>query len=281
MTKKRMSQKWCGVKWTRWVRFSERDFREIPESPGVYRIKPINRNILMYIGQTGRSLRGRLMVLRNEVRKNKMPFNDPHTAAPNLWAWKQSDGMEFECSAARTLMRIRKRKGFESYLIWQYRLDRGESPKCNLGRFHPTHTKSKSLSVGKRGRRLPRGKINPASKPSARPLQFKDSPVDRNWMGRQWIEVNRSTNGTGLNTKSGLYKILHPQTKELLYIGQSKDLNSRLRQHRNNDFKNASIWITTLSKSIPDHRLLELENDLIGAFYYRNRTVPKYQFRGK
>jgi hypothetical protein len=28
-----------------------------------------------------------------------MPWNDPHTATPSLWAWQDAEGFEYECSA--------------------------------------------------------------------------------------------------------------------------------------------------------------------------------------
>jgi hypothetical protein len=52
----------------------------------------------MYIGQTGRSLRERINdLIRNSILE-RMPFNDPHTAAPNLWAWLKTDSFQYEFS---------------------------------------------------------------------------------------------------------------------------------------------------------------------------------------
>ena len=51
---------------------------------------------LIYIGQTGRSLRERTMTLRNHSGRdrNNPPWNDPHTAAPALWAFRIENGFE-------------------------------------------------------------------------------------------------------------------------------------------------------------------------------------------
>ncbi len=281
MTQKYLGRRWCGLPWSRWVPFSESDFRDIPPSAGVYRVKPVNKDILVYIGETGRSLRERLRTLCGEVAKKSMPFNDPHTAAPCLWALKEAGGMEFECSAAPRNLGTRQRKGLECYLLWKYRLERGESPLCGLGRFHRSYTKSKSGSTGKRGRRLPKGKLNPAGKASARPLAHMGKPSGQNWMGLHWTEAKPLIRGSSQELRgAGLYKILRADTKKLLYIGQSRNLHSRFQSH---DWgrKGRSIWFSKVRQSTLNHQLRELENDLIGAFYHSERDVPPRQFRGR
>ena len=62
-----LGQSWGGLDWSPWVPFSHYDFKEIPPSPGVYRVKPVYQDFLTYIGQTGRSLRIRLSTLRKLV----------------------------------------------------------------------------------------------------------------------------------------------------------------------------------------------------------------------
>ena len=59
---------------------------------GLYRIRRAGRDDLDYIGQTGLRLRDRLAMLRG-IYRDKMPYRDPHTVAPALWAaaaaWRQ------------------------------------------------------------------------------------------------------------------------------------------------------------------------------------------------
>jgi hypothetical protein len=66
---------------------------------GTYRVRAVNAQELFYVGETGRNLRERLSDLRRNTMKDKMPYNDPHTAAPSLWAWRDAEGIDFECSA--------------------------------------------------------------------------------------------------------------------------------------------------------------------------------------
>ncbi|RYD02493.1 hypothetical protein N752_24500 [Desulforamulus aquiferis] len=81
-----LTNNWGGLQWTTWVRFGDKEsYMIIPKTPGLYRVKPIGRNQLAYIGQTGRSLYERLInqLIRNTLQEI-MPFNDPHTAAPSF-----------------------------------------------------------------------------------------------------------------------------------------------------------------------------------------------------
>lgn len=283
------NRSWCKLPWTKWVHFSDGDFEALPDQAGVYRVRPIGRKELMYIGQAGHSqrtktsLRERLKTLRRETFHNQMPFNDPHTAAPNLWAWRQSDHFEYECSAAPLpLFSKRDRLALECYLLWQYRLEKGKSPRCNLGRFHPSYSKSKGQSTHVRGNKYPRGRTNKAGGRSAPPLQSKGNPADSTWMGLIWIGDKRES-GQKL-PKSGLYKILSSKGR-LLYVGKSNGhLISRARSHiRTKGLpRNVAIWVSApkelTAKKPLDHHFLELENDLIASYYARYKTVPMKQF---
>ncbi|GHO56082.1 hypothetical protein KSB_45570 [Ktedonobacter robiniae] len=142
---------WCGLSWSSWQPFSDPlTFRQLPAMPGVYRIRAIGIEELFYIGETGRDLRERLGGLRRNTMRTEMPFNDPHTAAPSLWAWRHAENLHFECSAAPVILADdseearKRREGLEFYLLWQYRLEYGSSTRCNHGRFHSRYTKSLS-----------------------------------------------------------------------------------------------------------------------------------------
>jgi hypothetical protein len=57
--------------------------------PGLYRIRRRGREDLDYLGQTGLTLRQRVVMLRG-VFGDVMPYRDPHTAGPGLWALRQA-----------------------------------------------------------------------------------------------------------------------------------------------------------------------------------------------
>jgi hypothetical protein len=79
------------------------------------------------------------------LRGGLMPWNDPITEAPSLWAWQDAEGFEYEYSVAPLDASPGGRRGMESYLLYRYRQERGESTLCNFGRFHPRYRKSTYL----------------------------------------------------------------------------------------------------------------------------------------
>ena len=279
-----LGRSWCKLSWTEWVRFSDGDFQALPDQAGFYRVRPVGKKELAYIGQTGGSLKNRLATLARETLRDTktMPYNDPHTAAPNLWAWSNSDNIEYECSAAPEKLSKRNRLARECYLIWQYRLSAGESPRCNLGRFHPRYMKSKGRSTRIRGGKLPRGSKNPAGGHSAPPLRHKGSPSVSKWMGLSWSKDSGERGQKIPN--AGLYKILRSDG-HLLYVGKSDGhLISRARSHIRTKRlpSNVQIWVSApklLARKGPlAHHFLELENDLIASFYAMYGQAPPKQF---
>ena len=107
-----------SLQWSPWVSFEAASFSALPSDPGVYRVRAVGHQALAYIGQTGRDLRARLLDLRRNTLSELMPFNDPHTAAPSLWAWRDAEGHQFECSAAPVDLGTRNRLGLEAWLLF-------------------------------------------------------------------------------------------------------------------------------------------------------------------
>ena len=224
-----LDKNWCGLHWSPWLNFVDKQFlSQIPSLPGVYRVKGKGQQRLYYIGQTGRTLKNRLRELVKTTYQEVMPFNDPHTAAPSLWAWRDAEDIEFEVSTASVNLEKRLREGLECYLLWQYRLEAGESTLCNHGRFHPSYKKSRNRSTSMRGYRLPAGEVNPAGGASVRPLVLQKKPSDNDWMGLQWSDADelKSKNMELVPKANGLYKLMGGE--QLLYIGQTTNLRNRL-----------------------------------------------------
>jgi hypothetical protein len=87
---------WMGFDWSPWLSLNpaKGKLSQISTNPGIYRVRHIERDGLTYIGQTGRSLRGRLRALAG-CYNEEMPYTDPHVAAPSLWAVRQEYGPAF------------------------------------------------------------------------------------------------------------------------------------------------------------------------------------------
>jgi hypothetical protein len=282
------SATWCGLQWTPWIPFSTPSaFKQLPSSPGLYRIRVINGNELFYIGETGRNLRERLGELRRNTMKDTMPYNDPHTAAPSLWAWRHAERLVFECSAApfptddKEEARV-QRKGLECYLLWQYRLEFGSSTRCNYGRFHPRYVKSTDRKQGFRGHRLPEdASSNPAGGSSLPPLHLLATPAASNWMGIAWtpfapLDISHILK---VPPSPGTYRLFDAEVQELLYIGESQNLRQRLMTHARKMWGGSQPLCSyvSLPEDTPAYQRREIENDLIAAFYAATRRLPGFQ----
>jgi hypothetical protein len=238
----------------------------------------------MYIGETRRTLHERINELRHNIKqKDQMPWNDPHTAAPSLWAWQDAEGFSFECSATLLDASQRERRGMESYLLYRYRQEYGESTLCNFGRFHPRYRKSTNRKENRRGGKLDENhEDNPAGGPSIPPLPVRETPGDPIWMGLSWSgrkPLDSRTMGT-VSPSAGLYVLFEGEREELVYIGQSKNCAKRLRSHamKFRDQNDIMFSYYNAEKLLLHHNLKELENDLIGNYFEVYRKAPKYQF---
>jgi hypothetical protein len=121
--------------WSAWVPVEEAlHVPVLPAIPGLYRIRRVDADDLDYIGQTGGSLRGRVRMLRG-IFSSEMPYRDPHTAAPALWALLQQEPCLFEVSVAEVVGDAPWRKGLEALAIALYRQQTGRSPTLNFGRM--------------------------------------------------------------------------------------------------------------------------------------------------
>lgn len=217
------------LSWSPWVSFSGGDFRQVPRGVGLYRVRVAGQSALAYIGQTGRDLRARLNDLRRNTLAVVMPFNDPHTAAPSLWAWRQAEGFQLECSAARYDGDQRTRLALECWLLWRHRVVHGVSCLCNYGHFHGAYVKSGDRRTGRRGGRRPEVEANAAAAACTAVLTRQGSPTDSDWRGLAWTPWASLRSLQGI-TGAGLYRIADG-AGELLYIGESRALPARLGSH--------------------------------------------------
>jgi hypothetical protein len=214
-----------------------------------------------------------------------MPFNDPHTAAPGLWALRVEDSMGFEFSVAPASLVYQERQCLEDMLLWKYRVEFGESTLCNHGRFHPKYSRSGPRKSAKRGEKLPTGQTNPAGGPSVLPLLLNGKPQDSDWMGLSWVALEplRSIDQRSIVKKSGLYKILDSSTYQLLYVGETRGLSNRIKAHSLGSWGHFDPLVSyhVLADNILDHQLREMETDLIGSYYEISGKPPVFQYGKK
>ncbi len=271
----------------------------IPRQPGIYRVRRRGYGGLEYIGQTGRSLRERLGAL-SRCHADQMPYRDPHTAAPALWALHHASGCEFEASFAEVAGDSHARKGLESLAIGLYRQDFGASPTVQYGRVPKgyrasSQNNSRLVAVGARFR----GGVYDGSPlaehvvgvPPVGPLT--GWAQSQSWCGHNWSEWVMLSDARYRITSNtvGLYRIRGDRDDTLLYIGQGV-LPSRPMAHLAKITKVGHAqgeifaaqqrlevsWVAAPERAA--HQLLELENDLIAAHVLHLNSAPTAQFKG-
>jgi len=278
--------------WSPWVPLNGigRD-RAVPDRPGLYRIRSVETGRILYVGQTGRSLRGRLGSLRG-VYGDEMPYNDPHTVGPALWAHRIDTGETFEASVAVLEVDNADRMGREALEVTKQRIIDGCSPAYNFGRMPHGWIKStgnnrRLVEAGKRsrGRRMTDEELAAvAPDPSVPPPDRLEGDVRAaDWMGLEWREADRSPPG---RSDVGVYRIASTRHGPLDYLGQGL-IAARGSAH-------AKSWLTDIaaegSAGRPDRmwdwvqldlgarQLLEVENDLIAGHVHVFTRPPRVQF---
>lgn len=210
----------------------------IPVEPGLYRIRRAGSAEVDYIGQTGLALRQPLAMLVG-VYKPEMPYRDPHTAGPALWAIHHATGCHFEASVCPIEGSGPWRKGWETVAISLYRQEHRHSPTFNFGRMPIGYRMSsgnnvKLVAAGKRFRGGPFDESDASHLGSVPPTgPLTGDPEGQTWGGHTWsawvtiAEALKSLPAGAL----GLYRISGLPGSGLLYIGEG-GVRGRLRQHQ-------------------------------------------------
>jgi hypothetical protein len=266
-----------SLTWSRWIAI-DADLGtyklHIPASPGFYRIRAKDSTALVYIGQTGRSLllRTRGELARNVVRPlGSPPWNDPHTAAPLLWAYRHESGMEFEVSVAACDLPNQLRQCHEDALLYLHRQEFGHSTLCNHGRRHPLWTRASNRKDARPTTRL----VLPVEYPSLQVATGESNPLAADWLGLAWSEFHPLV--LTAPSAAGVYRIL--DGGEVVYLGESKTLRSRIGTHAKDPrFRNCLVSYCSMANPQP-HQLKERETDLIGAYILATDKAPRYQYK--
>ncbi|WP_147444237.1 MULTISPECIES: hypothetical protein [Corallococcus] len=229
-----------------------------------------------------------------------MPYRDPHTAAPALWALRQLEGATFEVSVVEVQGSVPTRKGLEALAIAAHRQEHGQSPTVSFGRMPQGFRMSSPnnallVSQGKRFRGGPAVGSLACHSPGVPPAGPLEGPVESpSWCGHRWspwipLEEVDARAGSLLDAR-GLYRIRGVGQQALLYVGEGNIAN-RLQVHAKKVlvaghaqgvlFAAAErLECSWVAGSWLDHQRLELENDLIAAHVLLTGAPPAAQFLG-
>jgi hypothetical protein len=280
--------------WSAWLplRGAGRD-RQMPAVPGLYRIRRQGDQALVYIGETGRQLRGRLGQLQG-VFAVQMPYADPHTAAPALWAMRHREGCDFEASVLPLAADAQIRKGLEALAVSLYRVEAGQSPAANFGWMPLGYRKStgNNAHLVAAGRRA-LGGADPGSAAAADSAPVHgalatrpDSDSWMNWPWTPWMRLHLARPPLG---GAGLYRLRETDSADLAYVGQG-NIGQRIRAHLAKpaiDGHRQGRWFSgPLDASwvelhaIAKTNMLEHETDLIASHVYVIGRPPQAQYLG-
>jgi hypothetical protein len=282
-------------RWCAWLALDDvASRRSVAALPGLYRVRDADDGALLYVGQSA-VLRSRLTQLAVLYRP-EMPFSDPHTAAPCLWALRHVLGTRFEVSA-RVLdggLGPIARRTAECVVISEYRRAAGRSPTANFGRMPDGWVKSSGNNAGllasgrqRRGYRDPAAARAP-DHPSV--LDTARSPLARDWAGLPWSPWSPPDHVPPVR---GVYRLrvnTHDNAPSALaYIGQGA-IRRRVRAHvvtgaavghRQQPHFSGALQVSWAE--LPDatsQQLLEVECDLIAGHVLRLGRPPPAQFLG-
>ena len=280
---------WCGLAWTPWRPLDRQDVRTTaPQLGGVYRIRREgDPRRLVYIGQTGRGLRERLLALTRHTNAQRCPFNDPHTAAPHLWLMVHLDEVELEFSCAPVVGDVSMLRGTEDMLLWRHRVESSCSTEANYGRFYPGWSRPTNRSIK-------RGGVNAPGRQAARlvrqmdafyfglnePALQGDGPI----LAAPWWDRAALSRTEQYPDAAGIYCIFDGAASEQvpLYVGEAARLEARLQSHLRSRWPSADPWVAyRAAPDAPKYILHELESDVLGWHFSLAGSAPSCQYRAE
>lgn len=286
------------VVWSDWIPLQNAIGGDcVPRVAGLYRIRKRTDDHLVYVGQTGKGqmhLRRRIGMLRG-VYRDEMPYRDPHTAGPALWALHQIGGTELMVSFAEVHGDTPWRKGLECVVITEHRRRFGVSPTANFGRMPrgfrmSSANNSKLVAAGKRFRGGPSTEPDTSHLPGGPPVGLFDGPPTADgWCGHAWSPWSPAED-IDCGPAEGLYRLRGASSDTLAYVGEGvvqKRVWARLRRSRSPSHPQGSVLadlvplqVSWTSGRWEKHQRLELENDLIAAHVLVTGVLPAAQFLG-
>lgn len=279
------AQNWLGLDWSRWGSLGPADdfISQLSTDEGLYRVRHPDIDELVYIGETGRSIRGRVRSLAGGIFDGEMPYRDPHTASPCLWAIVDRYGAKLEVSVATPpeAQDKQQRKAMEDALIALQRREQGRSTTANFARIIPGYKQSSYRKDGLVGGPLQVDETEPHTDPGMDPLPW-ETPTELTsdtWMGLDWTAPAPLSDAYGLSDAAGVYRIWNlDNAPPLEYVGETANLKSRLYTHRRNRSGELRFSYVRFPKLDAKHKREEVESDLLGAHWLACQSSPRDQY---
>ncbi len=284
------SDTWLGLDWSHWVNLSNREqlLEELPETPGVYRVRHTNISGLLYIGESGSEggLRERVgLGLASDFDSGTCPQGGNHDATAPLWKLRESIGGSIEVSVANPAIAANKRhrRSLEAALVAVCRRESGRTPDVMLNRCPDLDSTAGGTSQ------------TPDRRWNNQGYQVPDwkswhTTTDSHWMGLDWTEPRPLSERDRVKEVSTcVYRVWEGQSglseweRVLTSIGTSETPTSRLFNLEKEYGSQAVFSLVEPAGVSPDNverqrQFSEIRYDLIGAHYIATGQPPTDQY---
>jgi hypothetical protein len=235
--------------WSEWYSISPPDEQQIEyEGPAILKICHSKLSGIHYVGHTD-SVQKRARSLGYELNKEEMPYTNPFSAAPCLWAIQQELGDDFFVSYY-AIDEDQPAQVLEDAYLALYRMTTAQTPTANFGRMFPLYSKSSSSARGIRGERL---EDPSASRPvGAGGLQINnlDNVLSNGWFGFDWSDPveyypDRLRGlSPSFSSDSGIFRVWQKGEDSLEAVGTARSLNNEIASAvPDSESKNATTTI--------------------------------------
>lgn len=265
------------LQWSDWTAIlPTEDLGCIPEESGILRIGYTGASGLQYVGRSNHNLRNRIRRIGYEVKKNEMPFTDPVSAAPCLWAMKQELDGEFHVSWCDGFSSSEVNNAKHAYLT-MYQKVTSQSPTANYGRMFIGYSKSGRYRDGERG-----SKSSGTSR--RRPIGTIDVDLNRyrNVTSEQWLGISwrgpmefRPEELSGMSysypKSDGVFRVWKEENTELEAIGTTKNLGKKIPSVVEYEESDILVSFNEMDFSTESERK-HIESLLVGSHYLATET---------
>lgn len=260
-----------GQKWSKWYSILPPDEQQIEyQGPAILKICHSKLSGIHYVGHT-ENIQARAASMGYELDNEKMPYTNPVSAAPCLWAIQQELGDEFYISYY-AIDDDQPAQVLEDAYLALYRMTTGQTPTANFGRMFPLYSKSTDSGRGIRGEKL---KEPPSSSPigvSGLQIQNIDNVLSDYWLGFEWSDPKEyyPDRLRGLSpsfpSNSGIFRVWEKGSNSVEAVGTARSLNNKIASAIPDS---DSEWVVSYAELEFRSRsdVKEVESLLSGSYY--------------
>jgi len=283
------------IKWSDWMSlFPTRDLSVVPQEPGIYLVSHEELSGIQYVGHSRTDLRNRIRRMGYEIDSKEMPFRDPHTAAPRLWAIANEYDVDFQVcwasidrisedetpsslTSTRTigeLATVNELVGLKAAYLAGYRFVSRQSPTANFGYMLPGYEQSGPSSSGKRGGKIEQDDVESGVREETiATWDAWDDVTSDSWMGFDWETYDLGDFEDPYPEAEGVFRIWQRGTDTLVQVGATTDIRNQVLDAETHDDGTMVSFDQRKFGDVADRQAVA--TDLVGAHYLAKDIVPK------